>query len=137
VLLLYNYALDDVDTHYSFLHYWQILEIIFSGGQYKFNIILKRIKNLFKKDERISNTIDIIANKRHLLVHEGRMKEIEQEDIHRVKGLVDASINFLFNHTNKIINRSNLVYFFNNVGKGKENIDNQISLLKYINKIKP
>ena len=136
VLLLYNNALDDVNTHYSFLHFWQILEIIFSGGQNKHDVTVKRIKNIFKKDEKISDTIDIIANKRHLLVHEGRMRELEQEDIHRVKGYVDASINFLFNHTNKIKNRSNLVYLLDNVGKSKENIDNQISLLNYINKVK-
>lgn len=132
ILLLYTHALDDLDYRDSFLHFWQILEMMFSYGRTDYNTIKRRIKNLFVDKKTTPVIVDIVCDKRNQFVHNGLVDDLDQSDIHRIKTLVDSSIMFLMGNSNRFRNKKNMIYFLDNLPESKTELKEKIRVLKYV-----
>lgn len=137
-LKLYNYALDEIERGYTFLHLWQILELIALKEPSGISLekVKNRIKAIYKSNPVISDVLDALFRKRNQLVHEGKLSNFSLEDVNQIKLIAEGCINFLFSHVNKLKNKEGLHDFYENITQSESRLKRKITVLKYIRKIK-
>lgn len=133
----YNLALDQTESHFQFLHLWQIIENIFKeNSNEKFGAIISRIKNMCGNDELYSKIINILFKKRNMFVHDGDITYIESSDVTQIKNIVDSTLIQLIYNLEEYKTKKDLIYFFDNVDLSFEKIDQKINALERIKKLR-
>jgi hypothetical protein len=135
---LHNNALDYYDKKWlSFLSFWQIFELIarFSDYSLKQDDVCKRILSFFKQKDPYEDIIEVLKKKRNNFVHKGEL-DFTDNDINMIIGIAQMALMFLIENASKIKDIKGLNFFYSNIQTSKENIELNISLLKYIKKIK-
>lgn len=136
-LKLYDYALDQIERGYIFLNLWQILELISlkESNGISLDKARNRIKAIFRNNPVVSDVLNAVFRKRNRLVHQGKLANFSLEDVNQIKGIAEASINFLFSHVNKLKTKDNLRSFYENLNINNTKLDKKIGVLKYVKKI--
>lgn len=135
---LHNNALDYYDKKWlSFLSFWQIFELVarFSDYSLKQDDICKRMLSFFKEKEPYEDIIEVLKGKRNDFVHKGEL-DFTDNDINMIIGIAQMALMFLIENFSKIKDIKGLNFFYNNIQTSKEDIEFNIGLLKYIEKIK-
>ncbi len=134
---VHQYALDETEYGYIFLNMWQILELISLKDQSGIteDKVKNRIKIIFGRDTLVSDTLDILFNKRNHLVHEGQLSNFTLADVNQVKNLTEATMRFLFRNSDKLKTISDLQSFYENLDRDNAEIDKKIGILRFIKKL--
>lgn len=135
-LILYNHALDQSERAYSFLVFWQILEII-GLGESKWQMIEKRIAAIFFNKPLMVNSLKVIRQKRNMFVHQGRYTIISLGDVNQIKAIAEACIDFLFQHIHKLKNKEGLLAFYAAAMLDKNDLKKKITINRHVLKKMP
>lgn len=136
-LKFHNNALTQNETGYSFLSFFQVLELIsLQQGKTNFDHVKKRVKAIFPDKQRMPEIIDAIFVKRNQLVHEGKIENLTTFDLNMVKPISESCIRFLLNNIKVLKTRENFNTFYANIGCGKEELYEKTKVFKYITRIK-
>ena len=90
-LVLYNTAGDTSIPDHSFLQFWFIAEMLLSDSKH----IVQKMKALYKanaSEERM--LVEILAEKRHTMVHQGKTEAIDLADINFLRLTVQNLLSF-------------------------------------------
>ena len=136
-LKFHNNALTQNERGYSLLSFFQVLELVsLQHGKSNFDLIKKRMKAIFTDKQLIPEIIDAIFVKRNQLVHEGKIENLTDDDLNRVKPISESCIMFLLNNIKVLKNRENFKTFYANISCSKEELYEKIKVFKHITRIK-
>jgi hypothetical protein len=136
-LRFHNNALTQNERGYSFLSFFQVLELVsLPEGKTNFDLIKKKVKAIFVDKQLIPDVIDAIFVKRNQLVHEGKIENLTDIDLNRVKPISESCIMFLLNNMKILKTRENFNTYYANISCDKKELREKFKVFKYITKIK-
>jgi len=139
VLRLYNFALDEVEKGYSFLNFWQILELVTLKDPHEVSTerMKKRIKSIFLRDPVVPDLVDALFEKRNQLVHEGALSQFSQDDVNQIKIIAEGCIELflLTSLPNVLQTKANLHDFYDSLALEKPRIREKRRILGYVLRI--
>ena len=128
IIKLYNDALDHSLNEYSFLIFWSIADIILPNIETNKELI----KGLFKEEfEEMKYLVDALYTKRNMIIHRGSLDAIDDNDINRIRDIIDALISFLIRVSDKFKTLEEVEILLNRLLK-KKNLKTEEKILEYI-----
>lgn len=131
IIKLYNDALDHSLNEYSFLILWSIVDIVLPNIETNKELL----KGLFKEEfEEMKYLIDALYTKRNTIIHRGALDAIDDNDINRIRDIIDALISFLIKVSESFKTLNEVEILLKKL-LNKENLKTEEKVIEYIRKL--
>jgi hypothetical protein len=137
-LEIYNLALNKIGYDSGFLDLWTGLEkMTFKRREGRNDIpyptIIKRLLGvIINPPEIIKIRLKDMLDKRHQLVHGGEYDIISRSDFNFLKWKYEQILWFLMNHNNKFKTIDEIVLIYDNSGRTKEELEDEVRVINYL-----
>lgn len=129
-LRLYNEALDSDRYEFSFIVLWSIVDILIPNIKNN----KEYLKNFFREDKKWEQMIDALYNKRNLLIHQGKIFDVDLDDLNLLKFVIDALLKFVFDISKDFQKPEQFKKLITNLSLSDEQLQENINILSYIKK---
>ena len=135
-LEIYNLALNKIGYDSGFLDLWTGLEkMTFKRRERRndipYHTIIKRLFGI-NLPEGIKIRLNDLLEKRHQLVHGGKYDIISRSDFNLLKWEYERILSFLMDYNNKYKTIDEIELIFDNIGKTKEELEDEVRVIKYL-----
>ncbi|MEM3423851.1 MAG: hypothetical protein QXE51_04735 [Nitrososphaeria archaeon] len=131
---LYNIAIDSSKYDYSFIVLWSIIDILVDVKKGK--DILKKLYYKTPNERLMCLLIDALYNKRNQLIHQGRVLDIDIDDINYLKSIIASLLWFVFEllreRGEKFGNLSQLREILSILDFEEDKLQERIDMISYI-----
>ena len=127
-LRLYNEALDSDRYEFSFIVLWSIVDILIPNIKNN----KEYLKNFFREDKKWEQMIDALYNKRNLLIHQGKIFDVDLDDLNLLKFVIDKLLKFVFDISKDFQKPEQFEKLITNLSLDDEQLQENINILSYI-----
>ncbi|HRU32199.1 MAG TPA: hypothetical protein P5310_02155, partial [bacterium] len=90
------------------------------------------LKNFFREDKKWEQMIDALYNKRNLLIHQGKIFDVDLDDLNLLKFVIDKLLKFVFDISKDFQKPEQFEKLITNLSLDDEQLQENINILSYI-----